>query len=820
MGKTLAWTEATFVDLTDGKQIQAYLNYNQPLTIKYDPNQSQDYAPNWGTSKLTITPVILVDNEKMAPNANGMSITWQRRVGSGSATSLVTGESVSAGVLNVTKNMMVADSVELLTYICTITYTDPDTKLVAETQQQITFNLNKNPLELSDCSITGEGSFKYNGEGKLVSSSGITLKANLTNCTLKQWQYKKSDGTFAAYPNATTDTALTVKSTDAVFVNDVATIRLTTNIDDLIDLHQIIKQRDGAAGSDTYTCTLSNDTQSVPCTSSGALKTGALAGCDSTISIFKGGNDDTANWNTTATPSSGVTGTYDKDAHKYTVTGLTVMSGYVEFIATKSGCATITKRFSMNKDTSGSDGKDAEIYQVTSDIAALKLNTSKVFVPIKVTFSATKKVGNADAVAYSGRFKVYESTDGSAYTLKYTSSSDQSIVQYTPTSTSVKLIKAEIYVSGNTTKLLDEQSVAVVVDGDKGETGAAGKSALGVRFGNFHENIPCDTSGKAKAAMDITIPFGCDVGLTRVAGTATVGTLPSGMTVKSNTSATASADGAIVLTVAQGAVLSSTANSGEITITITASGLTGTYKFSWSKTIQASNGTNAVLLQAYPLGDGLIYNGNNNVVLQTLLQNGVSTVTGSSYQWSQFSGTGYTNISEATNSTLTVTPDMVDSFASFKCAVVYGGKTYNAYCVVQDKTDPCTATLKSSIPRTIKNGQGTGGAWVEVFRNGAELDAAKSTDFLTKAPSSPSTGDYYYAMDVSAKTVTLMKYDGSKWATASAADQPTLTYEWYRKNAQGEALDTTAPYKTGKAIFIDSSVINGEISFDIKISES
>ena len=37
MGKILAWTEGTFVDLTDGKQIQAYLNYNQPLTIQYDP---------------------------------------------------------------------------------------------------------------------------------------------------------------------------------------------------------------------------------------------------------------------------------------------------------------------------------------------------------------------------------------------------------------------------------------------------------------------------------------------------------------------------------------------------------------------------------------------------------------------------------------------------------------------------------------------------------------------------------------------------------------------------------------------------------------
>lgn len=820
MGKILAWTEGTFVDLTDGKQIQAYLNYNQPLTIQYDPNQAQNYAPDWGTNKLTITPVILVDNERVAPNANGMSIIWQRRVGSGSATNLVTGETVSSGVLNVSKNMMVAGSVELLSYICTITYTDPDTKLVAETQQQITFSLNKNALELSECSITGETSFKYNGSGKLVSASSIVLTANLTNCTLKQWQYKKADGSYAVYPSSGTSTTLTVKNTDAVFFNEVATIKLVTNMDGLIDIHQIQNVRDGAAGSDTYTCQMTNDVFSVSCTSSGTPKTGAFTGCDSAMAIWKGGNDDTANWNITATPSTGVTGSFDSDTHKYTVTGLTVMSGYVEFIATKTGCATITRRFNIHKDTSGADGKDAQIFEISSDVAVMKLNASDVYVPTSVKFSGTKRVGNATvAAAYSGRFKVYETTDGTTYNLKYTSSSDQTTIMYTPSSTSVKIIKAELYVSGNTTQLLDSQTVAVVPDGHKGETGAAGKDAVAVNLGNFHDSIPCDTGGKSKEARDITIPFECNKGGVRVAGTAAVGTLPSGVTLKTNTAATASADGAIVLTVAKDAVLSSTANSGEITITITAASVTRTFKFSWSKSVQALNGTSAVLLQAYPQGDGLIYNGNNNVVLQTLLQNGTTAVTASSYQWAKFTGKGYTNLEGKTQSTLTVTPDMVDSFASFRVSAVYGGKTYNAYSVVQDKTDPCTATLRSSIPMTIKNGQGAGGAWIQVLRNGVEIDAPKSTDFLTKAPSNPTSGDFYYAVNMSAKTVTLMKYDGSKWAAAPSSDQATLTYKWYRKNAQGESLDTTTPYATGKAIFVDSSVIQGTMSFDVEISE-
>lgn len=821
MSKILAYGEISIVDLTDGKQIQAYLTSNHPNVVIYDPNGVQQYTPDWSTTPLTLTPVIFIDNQQVGLTDTGVNVSFQRQAGSSSITDLVTGETVTNGVLKVSNNILSTISAQIITYICTITYTDPDTAITAETKVQMSFSLVKNATELKDCTITGDQTFKYNGSGTLTSASSITLTANLTNCTMSQWQYKKSDGSFAVYPNSTATTTLTVNATDNVFVNDIAIIKVVTDDSNIFDLHQIVKLRDGAAGQDTYTCVLSNDSQSVPTDANGNLYETSLNGCTTTITIYKGGLDDSENWSILATPSSGVTGTYASDTHTYTVTGLTVDSGYVEFVATQSGQASITKRFTIIKERSGADGHDAVIYTLSTDVAIMKLSSSNVFSPTSATFSAKRRVGNDVAsTAYAGRFKIYESTNGSSCTLKYTSSSDESSKTYTPSSTSVKAIKCELYVSGNTTTLLDTQTLSVVSDGKDGASGDDGSDAINVILGNSAEVIPCNTSGNASASKDILIPYSCYKGTTRIAGTATVGTLPTGVTVKSNTNATVSADGLITLTVASGATLSS-AQSGDITITITAGGLTSTHKFTWTKNVQASSGENAVLFQVYAPNGDVIVNGNNNVILNTLLTNGSTTVSsGVTYVWAKYTGTGYSTISGQTNSSLTVTPDMVESVASFRCTATYKSKTYNAYWCVTDKSDPCYCEVFSTLGSQLVNGVGSGAIYALVFRNGEEIDAIKSTLFSTSAPSSPSSGDFYYNINTGNKSVTLMKYSGSAWTAATGSDLPTLTYKWYRRNALGEALDTTTPYATGKVLYLDKDVVDGKVSFTCSVEES
>lgn len=810
-----AYSDITILDLTDGKQAKVYITSNQPSIVVYDPNNTASpYTPDWTTNNLILTPTLFVDNKQLGLTDTGVSITWTRQAGSGAISNLVTGETVHNGILTVSNNVLSSISAGIITYICSVTYTDPNTAIEASDVVSMSFSLVKNATELKDCTLSGEQIFTYNGEGTLTSASSIIVTAVLTNTSISQWQYKTADGTFGKYPDSGTTTTLTVKSTDNVFVNNVAIIKCLTT-DNIYDLHQIIKIKDGAAGSDTYSCILSNDSQSVPCQTDGTLYDSSLNGCDTTIAMYKGGETDTANWSITATPSTGVTGMYDESTYTYTVTGLTVDAAYVEFIATKSGCAPVTKRFNIIKERSGSNGSDAVFHSIIMDVPVMKLNSSDVFTPSAVTFSAQQIIGDGTPTVYSGRFKIYESADNSTYTLKHTSGSDESTKVYTPSSTTVVAIKCELYASGGTTTLYDTQTCVIVADGKNGADGDAGIDAINVVLGNSSEVIPCNVDGTAISAKDITMPFSCYQGTRRVAGACQVGTLPSGVTVKSNTSATASADGAVILTVAKGASLSSTANSGDITMTFTVAGLTSTHKFTWAKNIQAES---AVLLQVYaPQGD-VIVNKNNNVVLNTTLTYGTTQVTtGVTYQWAKYEGTEYTNITtDGTSASLTVTPDMVDGVASFRCAATYGGKSYIAYWCVTDKSDSVQLALFSTIGDKIVNSQGIGAVYAIALQNGEEIDPIKTTIFSTTAPANPSEGDYYYKLDSAAKTVTLMKYSGTTWKTAPSEDTPEGTYSWYRRSSDGTILDTSTAWKTGKAVYIDAEVIDGKINISCK----
>ena len=104
-------------------------------------------------------------------------------------------------------------------------------------------------------------------------------------------------------------------------------------------------------------------------------------------------------------------------------------------------------------------------------------------------------------------------------------------------------------------------------------------------------SVPCTLDGKAKAAMTITIPFAGYIGTTRAACTVAYSTLPSGVTLGSNTPATASADGSLVFSVAANANFgSNTTYTGEITLTFSCNSQTFVKKFTWSKALTGATG--------------------------------------------------------------------------------------------------------------------------------------------------------------------------------------------------------------------------------------
>ena len=113
----------------------------------------------------------------------------------------------------------------------------------------------------------------------------------------------------------------------------------------------------------------------------------------------------------------------------------------------------------------GADGEDGVVYEIISSTNTIKITESNNFLPTSVTFSAIKRTGSSgNTTAYSGRFKIEESTNGSTYTTKYTSSTNESSKTWTPSSTDVISIRCSLYLAGGTTTLLDIQSVTILTD--------------------------------------------------------------------------------------------------------------------------------------------------------------------------------------------------------------------------------------------------------------------------------------------------------------------------------------------------------------------
>lgn len=123
--------------------------------------------------------------------------------------------------------------------------------------------------------------------------------------------------------------------------------------------------------------------------------------------------------------------------------------------------------WSLTKGADGADGADGRVYMIQPSVQTLVLGADNKFTPANVTFRSYYRNGqSATRTTYSGRFIIAESTNGSSFTNKYTSSANQSSHTYTPSSPNVKVIRCTLYAAGGTTTALDQQTVSVVKDID------------------------------------------------------------------------------------------------------------------------------------------------------------------------------------------------------------------------------------------------------------------------------------------------------------------------------------------------------------------
>ena len=125
----------------------------------------------------------------------------------------------------------------------------------------------------------------------------------------------------------------------------------------------------------------------------------------------------------------------------------------------------------------------------------------------------------------------------------------------------------------------------------QGVPGSIGQSALNVSLGNENQNIPCNSEGVTLESFLIEIPFAAYEGFNKVACTASVGVLPSGITLGQNTGSTPDTDGLIILNVARGSNLGGDdVLQGKVVITFIIGESEVIKNFTWTKTKDGATG--------------------------------------------------------------------------------------------------------------------------------------------------------------------------------------------------------------------------------------
>lgn len=242
----------------------------------------------------------------------------------------------------------------------------------------------------------------------------------------------------------------------------------------------------GISTLDAIGAALNNDAHVVHTNTDGSG--GDYSDCSSKMTVYLGDTDVSDDSIFTVTVSAGVTGHWDETSRTYYVTAMSADNGYVDidalygtgdrylttrkglrlttragkYILVQSGGAHIRKRFSISKAKDGKIGLSYDLH--SSTLAVRKQKDGKTLIPASITFSATQN-DNGLVRSYSGRYSIQETEDGTTYTLKYVSTSDEIQKIYTPSSVNVKAVRCTLLSAGGVSEL-DTQTVIIIADAE------------------------------------------------------------------------------------------------------------------------------------------------------------------------------------------------------------------------------------------------------------------------------------------------------------------------------------------------------------------
>ena len=369
----------------------------------------------------------------------------------------------------------------------------------------------------------------------------------------------------------------------------------------------------------------------------------------------------------------------------------------------------------------------------------------------------------------------------------------------------------------------DTTSIYKVQDGSPG---GQGTDASIVFLTNENITYAGTKDGKV-AANTKTCNVVAYTGTTKVAPT--VGTptgMPTGMTI--TVGAAVNDEVPLTITVAANSTLGAAGQlNGVVNVPITFPVET-TLQIQWSKVNTGATGAGTYVLTLYAPGGTVFTNGLANdtdeITINAQYFYGTTDYTANTkaqFLWQRYeSGEWVTVKAEATGAngnTLTVHAADVVGSASYRCRARYNSGSVYCYDTITiiDKTDNYQADIDSTAGDVFKNTVGQTCLICRLWQNGAEVDPLKSTTYSATAPSSPATGDFYYKIASNSPTTALMRYSGSAWVdvTDDADYKHEKTYTWYRRDKDGNPMDSGAAFATGKVIYVDGDDVTVKTVF-------
>lgn len=269
----------------------------------------------------------------------------------------------------------------------------------------------------------------------------------------------------------------------------------------------------------------------------------------------------------------------------------------------------------------------------------------------------------------------------------------------------------------------------------------------------------------------------------------------------------------------------------ESTIAAATSGKTKPY-YVWTRNVtsytyegggSAGNATTTYSTSYYPAdtfelvlqANSTIFNGNvNTITIQPIITKNNTSYTltnDDTLEWYYIVNGTMTKVTSTSSSAniyingnnLVVKSDAVNGGTSIQCKLVVGGQTIYEYISLEDYTDEFRCDLYSSIGDKITNGQGSGYVSCLLYRNGQEIH--KMTNFSVTTDRTPTTP--------AELTIT---------TEAIPSDINTITYMWsYQQvdnNGDLKPLIDASYNGTGKAIYIDGSMINKKIMISCEVT--